>query len=99
MPKRLRFPASPARGSDRFAVDWGILSSDPPRAQEGDEKPPCCWSSLRDRGVSWVEMPTQAMRELRPDASQKGGRKEPTVRGAAARQVASVFVTQSLEGV
>src|SRR3954465_10969207 len=47
-----RSPASVGSGSDQLEVDWGVLSPEPPRAQEGDKRgTPAAGNRLGSAGV------------------------------------------------
>src|SRR4051812_6837952 len=47
-----RSPASVGSGSDQLKVDWGVLSPEPPRAQEGDKRgTPAAGNRLGSAGV------------------------------------------------
>jgi hypothetical protein len=69
--QRPPLPACPrARRADRRAGDEGDFCRPTPLARkEATKRHPCCRSSLRDHGVSRIEMLTRALPELRPDAS------------------------------
>ena len=73
-----------ARRSDRLAGDEGdFCRLDPLARKEATKRHPCRRSSLRDRGVSRVEMLIRRCRSFDPMRRQKGSQKEPDLPGSS----------------